>query len=257
MRHQFRPRPPAQCQRQSRDVSGSGQAEPNAFRRGIPSRWADRLVGGTTLRRLARWSSGLLFSLLLSPLSFADAPRAVSTFESIGVYWLIGGPPANSDDVDCRIEFRIKGTDKWREGLPLWHDNRNGEYRGSLVGLRPGTTYEIRLTINNGLSQTLEASTWREIFPIAKTVHLPAFSGQTLRITQSATSSGYILYKPAPGKSATIDVGKSKDFNIVVNAKYVIIRGLTLKGREAFGYPAGSFCRRELVRRLRHRDRKQ
>src|SRR5206468_7436829 len=68
---------------------------------------------------------------------------------------------------------------------------------------------------------------------------LPESSDQTLQITQSGTPNGYILYEPAPGKSATIDVGKAKDFDVVVNAKYVIIRGLTLKGAKHSGILLG------------------
>ncbi|HEY3145709.1 MAG TPA: hypothetical protein VGJ75_05130 [Dongiaceae bacterium] len=206
----------------------------------IPGAPADRRRLGRILGHiLARWSGGLLVVLLLCSSAVADAPKAVSTFESIGVYWRSNVPPSGTDDGDCRIEFRAKGTGKWREGLPLWYDAKGSEYRGSLVGLQPGTTYEIRLTLGNGTSETLEAATWSEHPPIAKTVHLPEFSDQTLQITQSGTPDGYVLYAPAPGKSAIIDVGKAKDFDVVVNAKYVIVRGLTLKGAKHSGILLG------------------
>ncbi|HEY1385878.1 MAG TPA: hypothetical protein VGF43_19790 [Dongiaceae bacterium] len=188
---------------------------------------------------LARWLGGLLPALLLATSALADAPTAVSTFESIGIYWKGGTPPPGADDAGCRIEFRAKGTDAWREGLPLWYDAKRAEYKGSLVGLKPGTTYEIRLTPGNGAPQTLDATTWSEHPPIAKTIHLPEVSDQTLRITQSGTPDGYILYAPAPGKSAAIDVGKTQDFAVVVDARYVIIRGLTLKGARHSGILLG------------------
>jgi hypothetical protein len=188
---------------------------------------------------LPRWCSGLLPALLLATPALADAPRAVSTFESIGVYWKSDASPPGADGGGCRIEFRAKGTDQWREGLPLWYDTKRAEYKGSLVGLKPGTTYEIKLSPSNGNSKTLEAATWNEQPPIAKTIHLPEVSDQTLRITQSGTPSGYILYAPAPGKSATIDVGKRQDFDVVVDARYVIIRGLTLKGAKHSGILLG------------------
>ena len=128
------------------------------------------------------------------------------------------------------MDYRIKGASTWRVGLPLWYDQRNSEYRGSIVQLNAGATYEIRLTLENGISELLQASTWSDSFPIAKSVELPESSHQTLQITESGVSSGYILYAPAPHKTATIDVGKSQDFNVIVTAKYIIIRGLALKG---------------------------
>jgi len=188
---------------------------------------------------LARWCCGLLAVLLLTTPALADAPKAVSTFESIGIYWKSEAPPSGANDAGCRVEFRAKGTGTWHEGLPLWYDAKRAEYKGSLVHLKPGTTYEIRLTPRSGTSQTLEAATWDEHPPIARTVHLPELSDQTLRITQSGTPDGYILYAPAPGKSATIDVGKAQDFDVVVDAKYVIIRGLTLKGAKHSGILLG------------------
>jgi hypothetical protein len=197
---------------------------------------ADR---GGLRRLLPRWWNGLCLALLLSTPALADAPRAVATFESIGLYWKGDARPAGTDDADCRVAFRVKGADTWHEGLPLWYDAKRAECKGSLVGLRPGTTYQIKLTLNDGASERLEAATWSDHPPIAKTVYLPELSDQTLRITQSGTPDGYILYTPAPGKSATIDVGKAQDFDVIVDAKYVIIRGLTLKGAKHSGILLG------------------
>jgi len=37
------------------------------------------------------------------------------------------------------------GAAEWREGYPLVYDQRERQYRGSLVNLKPDTPYEIRL----------------------------------------------------------------------------------------------------------------
>jgi hypothetical protein len=37
------------------------------------------------------------------------------------------------------------GDFTWREGYPLVYDPREKQYRGSLVGLKPDTLYDIRL----------------------------------------------------------------------------------------------------------------
>ncbi|HTM61901.1 MAG TPA: hypothetical protein VL199_16230 [Burkholderiales bacterium] len=151
----------------------------------------------------------------LSPsTSSAAEPRAISTFESIGVYWT---PPSDPGPAGCPIQFRKSGDPSWREGLPLWFDARNHECRGSLVQLEPGTKYEMKV----GGTQ-FHASTWSEKFPIARTVKVS--SNQPLTISDGGSASGYIVYD---GGGATIDSG---DSNITIAAPYVIVRGFTLKG---------------------------
>jgi hypothetical protein len=159
----------------------------------------------------------LAFSLLLSFASFAAEPRAVATFESIGVYWT---PPADPGPAGCAIRFRKAGDAAWREGLPLWFDKRNAECRGSLVQLEPGTKYEIDLG-----SARLTAQTWSERFPIARTVRVT--SGKALAITEGGDASGYVVYD---GSGTTIDGADSEQNNITIAAPYVIVRGFTLKG---------------------------
>ena len=65
---------------------------------------------------------------------------------------------------------------------------------------------------------------------VAQTISLPELSNTTYTINQSGTAHGYVLYTHEPGKTATIDVANRTDYNIYVDASYVIIRGLTLKG---------------------------
>src|SRR6476646_1266821 len=103
---------------------------------------------------LVRMRFFLLALSLLSFGSFAAEPRAVATFESIGVYWT---PPSNPGPAGCAIKFRKAGDGEWREGLPLWFDARNAECRGSLVQLEPGTKYEVQLA-----GTQLTAQTWSE-----------------------------------------------------------------------------------------------
>jgi hypothetical protein len=147
--------------------------------------------------------------------------------------------PLDAEGVKCRVEFRAKGTSRWNEGLPLWYDKRNSEFRGSLVHLQSGTLYEIRLSLNNGVSRTFEEMTWSDRLPVSKTTELPELSHTTLRITESGRPDGYVLYTPAPGMTATIDVRKEEDFNVIVDAKYVIVRGLHLKGARHSGILLG------------------
>ena len=111
----------------------------------------------------------LLLSILVPAASLAAAPSAVPTFHSIGLYW---SPQGGSESNAARVEFRKSGTSDWRRGLDLWFDARNGEYRGSLVELDPGSAYEIRLSLQSGLHATLPARTWSEKFPVKRTVEV-------------------------------------------------------------------------------------
>lgn len=158
----------------------------------------------------------IFLALVLPSAAFAAEPRAIATFESIGVYWT---PPADPGPGGCPVQFRKAGETRWREGLPLWFDARNNECRGSLVQLEPGTKYEIELG-----NTRFSASTWSERFPIARTVKVT--DGKSLSITEGGTDSGYVLYTG----SATIDSGDSEQYNVTIAAPYVIVRGLTLKG---------------------------
>ena len=198
-------------------------------------------------RRGARWAIGparswvacMVASLAFASPASAGAARAVPTFESLGVYWPLADQAQQGLDAECAIAFRAKGEEAWRDGLPLWYDRDASECRGSIVGLRPDTSYELRLSLGSGLTQELQARTWSEAFPIGRVIPLPEFSNETLHITQSGTPDGYVLYAPQRGKSAVIDVNKERDFNVVIDARYVILRGLTLKGARHSGVLLG------------------
>jgi len=156
----------------------------------------------------------------------SDAPvRAVATFESLGLYWR---PAAGAGD--CPVRYRPSGTREWRPGLPLWFDARDGECRGSLVRLKPDTSYDVEIleSATRALGR-VQARTWSENFPVARTVYLPDQSADALVIEESGRPDGYVLYAAKPGASATIDVGGRAENNIVIKASYVIVRGLRLQ----------------------------
>lgn len=163
----------------------------------------------------------------------------MSTYNSVSIYLSDVTQPLNDDDNDARVRFRKQDSRLWRAGLPLWYDARDAQYRGSLVGLEQGATYVIEVTLDDGTKRAVEATTWTEDVPVAKVVTLPASSNATLTITESGTADGYIVYQPANGRDAVIDVAKNADFNVVVNASYIIVRGLTLRGARHSGVVLG------------------
>ncbi len=158
----------------------------------------------------------------------AEEATAVPTFECVGLYWK--APGGNGDTV-CDVNYRPTGVKDWKKGMPLWFDSRNQEYRGSIVSLKPGTTYEIGLELKGvGSRASLRAETWSETSSVARSVLCPARSNKTLTITNSGSLEGFVLYEPADAAGSTIDVAGEADHCIIVKGSYIIIRGLVLKG---------------------------
>jgi len=155
----------------------------------------------------------------------------VPTFECLGVYW---SPEEGSEDKACEVSYRETASDRWMDGFPLWFDRRNREYRGSIVHLNQGTEYEVRLNLSDGeTTKTMVAETWPERFPVAKTITLPETSSNTLTITESGSPDGYVLYARPSSSPSVIDVNDQAAQCVVVDASYVILRGLVLKGASA------------------------
>ena len=169
--------------------------------------------------------------LMGASLRASDAnPRAVATFESLGIYYNHAAVQEG-----CRVSYRAAGASAWREGYPLVYDARERQYRGSLVGLKPGTAYDIRLDAG-GEHAVFQARTLAEDFPIGKTTYLPGgTTDQPIVIKEGGTESGWHLVTPAAGTKVVSDVFNLSDYNVVVEADYVILRGLELKNAAIHG----------------------
>jgi hypothetical protein len=171
-------------------------------------------------------------------------PTVEPTFHSLGIYWKPNGGAA---DNGADVRYRRRGECDWRSGEALWFDpnahdgasEHDDEYRGSLVDLLPGTKYEVRLTLASGGTFSFPAETWREEFPIGKTVTLEGGSSETLVIDEGGSETGYVLYVAGSGGHA-IDVQKAAEVGVEVDASYVILRGVTVKGGTEHGIRLGA-----------------
>tara|TARA_R100000027_G_scaffold60818_4_gene51740 strand:+ start:197 stop:2185 length:1989 start_codon:yes stop_codon:yes gene_type:complete len=171
-------------------------------------------------------------------------PRAVPTFNSIGLYWKPTGGTASRS---VTTEYRKKGESDWNEALPLWFDatehpggaaKHTAEYRGSIVYLDAGTTYEVRLKLQEGPERVFDVTTWDEDFKIARTVTLPKSQSEMYTITEGGNETdGYVLYEAEPGTEWDID--NKAAANIKIEAPWVIVRGLTMKGGKNHGIVLG------------------
>src|SRR5262249_42873849 len=154
----------------------------------------------------------LLPVLALGVLQAADPPAwAVPTFESLGIYY--NRPKAQSR---LSVRYRANGED-WKEGYGLVYDDREKQYRGSLVGLKPDTAYDIKVD-----ELQFSARTRSEQFPIGKTTFVDGTTDQTLHIREAGTPNAWHLVTPKPGTKFLSDVFNMSDYNVVVEAGYVI-----------------------------------
>jgi hypothetical protein len=160
----------------------------------------------------------------------AGGPQAIATFHCLGLYW---SPPGGAADREVLVRYRRVGESSWQPALPMRYnpipgtDEDLADYRGSIVDLRPATTYEIELTLaGTSTTAALAAATWSEDFPAGETVRVES-GDSPLAITESGTPGAYRVYD---GRQATIDVGHRHNHCVTIDASYVILRGLTLKG---------------------------
>src|SRR5204863_2130661 len=124
----------------------------------------------------------IALSILCTAAAAAENPSAIATFESLGLYY---ERPAAAKA--CHVRYKAAGAKEWREGYPLVYDAREHQYRGSLVGLKPDTAYDIELQADTDRAE-FQARTLGETFPIGKTTALPADAAdKTLVIRDAGT----------------------------------------------------------------------
>ena len=144
--------------------------------------------------RMRHWTTSLAIALCGAPLAFAQSlpstgVRVVPTYEAASLYWSNPGASVTG----CPVQYRAVGETSWRDGLDLWFDAAASECRGSLVGLTPGTAYEVQLALpGQAASRGASFTTWANQAPIAKTIAVPAGSA-TFSITEGGSASGYVV----------------------------------------------------------------
>lgn len=179
------------------------------------------------------WFAGLKL-VELDPPQLVDA-EVVATFHSLGVTANYEGG-AGPKHV-CRVRYRAQGQTEWRSAMDLIPYAPDKQFRGSLLTLESDRIYEIECSLavrgaNEPLSIVKTAGrTWSETTPIAEVRPLPTTSEQPLEIRSQGRPDGWILFRPANGQTATIDVGQATDHAVVIDeASYVILENVVLRG---------------------------
>src|SRR6185436_19377924 len=128
----------------------------------------------------------------------------------------------------CEVKFRKYGDTAWNPGLAMWYDARDQQCRGSLVHLTPNTWYQVEFNLpGQAATRGLVVKTWANQVPVGQTIAVNAANGTTFNAAQGGSAAGYVVYE---GNGAVLDGQNTAQYNVTINASYVIVRGLTLKG---------------------------
>ena len=150
-------------------------------------------------------------------------PYAASTFECSGIYWKI--PDAGA----CKIKYKELKSTSWKNGMDLIYDSRDGEYRGSIIGLKPDTDYEAELFVSS-LKTQLKFRTRNDKFPVGKKTILPAGeSDKTIVINESGTPAGYHLVTVPQDNKSVLNLKNVYENGIEIDADYVIVSGIEIR----------------------------
>jgi len=115
--------------------------------------------------RIATWLI-LLVGLVGFPALIISQPNAAkiataATFECISYYYPAALPG------NAHIYHKSADEKNWHQGLDPIYDERDHEYRGSLVGLQPNSVYHLKLVLADE-EVLAQACTLDEKIPIAK-----------------------------------------------------------------------------------------
>jgi hypothetical protein len=173
--------------------------------------------------------ASILYAKAQPPSGSTGNPYAVPTFECAGIYWkTMGNGP-------CKVRYSEEPAKIWKESLDFVYDTRDGEYRGSIVGLSPGRSYRAELTVN-GVSEVVNFNTRNDQFPVGKTTVLPAGeSDKTIVITESGTPDAYHLVTVPEGSRSLLNLKNVSKYGIEIDADYVIIRGIEIRNAGIHG----------------------
>jgi len=152
--------------------------------------------------------------------------RSYSTLHSIGVEWDIQGDA--NHNATCKARYRAQGADEWKEALPLFRVDYFGWYAdtkadraynmlaGSVLFLKPGATYEVRLELSDpdggGRTETLTMATRAE-------PRMPK-DGRQLHVVPGAGGGDGLEQNPFQGLAAAQAVAKAGDVFLLHRGDY-------------------------------------
>jgi len=170
----------------------------------------------------------LAFSVLLLVTSLGTAAsgqdatrskelRSYSTPHSIGIEWDITDDA--NHDATCQVQYRVKGTTRWKQALPLfrvdfygWYANTKADQHynmlaGSILFLEQGTAYEVKLDLFDPDGGAENKSLFIQTRAVP---HLPK-AGRTFHVVPGAGRGDGSINNPFQGLNAAQAVAKPGD----------------------------------------------
>ena len=161
--------------------------------------------------------------------TFGENPYVIPTYECAGIYWDI------KENDRCQIRYKGVWEDDWKNGLDLVYDTRDGEYRGSIIGLKPNSKYLVELTTPDSKAQ-LDFTTRNDKFPIGKiTILEEGELDKPILINESGTPDAYHLVTVHEGAKTVLNLKNASPYGIEIDADYVIVRGIEIRNAAVHG----------------------
>lgn len=160
--------------------------------------------------------------------------KVVPTFNSAGIYW---SPSCIITTSKAEVYFIQDGHGIWQKGVDLQYlvcENDAFEFRGSLVNLKSGIVYKMKV-IYNGLADSLVFRTWDDDFKIKKIITVNSNNSSFQTSEGGNANEGYVVYLPESLISSEINGHDTSEVGIDVLHDWVIIRGWRIRNVKKYG----------------------
>ena len=157
----------------------------------------------------------------------ASAPVEAGVLKVKPTYACVGYRFGATDEIaDLSVECREKGGE-WKKGFaPVWFKDVSN-YRGSVLGLKEGTDYELRLVAKGKPVASASFRTWTTEVKVARTVEIVAKGAKCpIRITERGTPDGWVRYVVKGGPLLNDSTSSTIVFD---GAAYVLLEGAVLR----------------------------
>lgn len=207
-----------------------------------------KMRSGPNNRGVSSYGEGAYNDIIpLAETAAAGGMLLRSTFENISVYvnktftstnpYTVPGVSSTLNipvDTSHTLEYKETSSSVWLPALDMMYDPVAKQFRGSIVNLKPNTSYDVRVNVQGEVKERT-ISTWTETddLPIAETLYIEDMGytpGKPLTIAGiKGSPTGWIEIK---SRDNTV-VEVTEEFWQAVHigaSEYVILKDLTIRG---------------------------
>jgi len=152
--------------------------------------------------------------------------RTDSTPNCISIEWDVTGD--TDHDATCGVEFREEGAAEWKEGLGLfrvdyqwWYHTKRAErpfnlFAGSIMFLKPGTSYEVRLD----LADPDGGRATKSVTVATRQLPVPPKNGRAFHVVPGSGGGSGSADDPFRGPAAAQETAKPGDILLLHQGDY-------------------------------------